>query len=194
MKEKIVKGSRVRTNRGEGDVISIDNETYSIAMYSVKLFNNLSDGVGFGTVIVKCYEELELLEKPEEYICCICKSKISKPPKDSITTGYGIDPITQGKVCYECCAKDDKKRMQDTGKITLYLCEDGKNINDTQKHKVTNWPDSLSFSVTHLRKGGHNWAGVRYDVYFVFEGFYWHGTQYGDNSQLCYCKRTKEKV
>jgi hypothetical protein len=75
--------------------------------------------------------------------------------------------------------------MKDEGRITLYLTDDG---------RVTNWPNSLSFK-GHVSKGRHNIAGTRYDVWFTGpDGHRWHGTQYGDNTQICHCKRTKERV
>lgn len=116
----------------------------------------------------------------------------------SITTGYGRD--ADGKThCYACCADGDRKRMIEDGKITLYLYDDeplgtrapGQHTNRTTA-RVTNWPNSLSFPVRHLTKGRHNIAQVRYDVDFVGpDGFWWHGTQYGDWTQIVHCKRTK---
>jgi hypothetical protein len=42
--------------------------------------------------------------------------------------------------------------------------------------------------------GRHNIAGVRYDVWFRGpDGHVWWGVQYGDMTQICHCKRTKEE-
>lgn len=97
-----------------------------------------------------------------------------------ITTGYGIDSDDK-KHCYGCCALKDKERMKQEGKITLYLV----------KNEVTNWTGSLRFPVTYQKRGNHNIAGVRYDVWFWVDGEKWHGIQYGDNTQICRCKRIR---
>ena len=99
------------------------------------------------------------------------------------TTGYGTD--STGKTfCYECAAKMEREYMIKHGETTLYLTEDG---------RITDWPGHLVFKCGNIRKGHHNIAGVRYDTWFVGpDKHIWHGVQYGDNTQLCHCKRTKE--
>ena len=37
-------------------------------------------------------------------------------------------------------------------------------------------------------------AGIRYDCWFRFEGFWWWGVRYGNNTEIVHCKRTKETV
>ena len=106
----------------------------------------------------------------------------------SCGTGYGTD--SAGKTaCYECCAEQDRKQMREDGRITLYLSPDLE-INP-QAWKVTNWPGTLRFPVGRLHKGRHNIAGTRYDVWFMFDNQTWHGVQYGENTQVCHCKRVK---
>lgn len=105
-----------------------------------------------------------------------------------ITTGYGTD--ANGKTyCYDCCAEADKKEMRKTGRATLYLII--VNNGTSNYAKVTNWPGSLVFDYLHYRKGHHNIAGTRYDVWFKFEGKTWHGVTFGDMTQICHCKVTK---
>lgn len=102
------------------------------------------------------------------------------------TSGYG-ENLEGKKICYACCAEQDKKDMIETGKAILYLTEDSK----TNMYKVTNWPASLTFNAT-VRKGKHNLARTRYDAWFTGpDGKNWHGVTYGDDSQLCHCKRIK---
>jgi len=113
----------------------------------------------------------------------------------SFTTGYGIDADGK-KHCYQCCAENDRKTMRDTGKICLYLCPNDSlksqpQWNGSGSHKVTNWPGSLEFPTHYIKTGRHNIAGVRYDFWFQFEGEQWHGVQYGDNTQIAHCQRTK---
>ena len=104
--------------------------------------------------------------------------------------GYGTDSESK-KHCYACCAEQDKKQMREKGKICLYLVT--RMVNGTKRYYATNWPNSLSFMLSGVRKGRHNMAGTRYDGNFVFEGMWWHGVQYGENTQIFHCTRTKEK-
>lgn len=98
-------------------------------------------------------------------------------------TGYASTD-DGGKICYECCGRRDRVRMKHDGKICLYLTKDKDN-----RTIVCNWPGTLKIPVQHKTTGRHNWARVRYDVWFLFDKSWWHGTQYGDNTMLCHCKR-----
>jgi hypothetical protein len=99
---------------------------------------------------------------------------------ESFTTGYGTDK--NGKTyCYDCCAKSDMEVMRKYKAIDLYLSGE----------YVTNWPGSLKIKVGYQRKGKHNIAGSRVDVWFTFEGTQWHGVQYGEWTQICHCKQIK---
>lgn len=120
-------------------------------------------------------------------ICDKCGEEIIKK-KGGISTGYGIDK-KGNKSCYACCGESDRQWMMDKGKIVLYLVRN----EVTKDYEITNWPDSLVFKVWSMKEGRHNWADTRCDVWFKFKGFFWHGTQYGNSSQLCYCKKTKER-
>ena len=101
-------------------------------------------------------------------------------------TGYAVRD-NGDKICYECCAIDDRKYMIEHGRNTLYLVK-----NAAEQYEITNWPGTLRFRVGTMRKGYHNMAGCRYDVWFVGpDGKTWHGVQYGNNTQICYVKRTK---
>lgn len=100
----------------------------------------------------------------------------------AFTTGYGRDK-DGNRHCYECCAKNDREAMIRDGRATLYLTDKG----------ITNWPGSLRFRHGPIREGRHNIAGSRYDTWFAGpDGFTWHAVQYGENTQICHCKRTRE--
>ena len=114
--------------------------------------------------------------------CSIC-NKVCQ--SSGISTGYGITQKGE-KHCYDCCAATDKKDMKANKKIILYLTQKDKS------HTLTNWPGTLVFKIGYIRKGRHNWGLNRYDVWFDFNGYVWHGYQIGDNTQLCHCKQTKE--
>jgi len=110
---------------------------------------------------------------------CDCGHPESK--HSDITRGFGTD--ANGKThCYACCAERDKQAMRDDGRAALYLCED---------NRLTNWPGSLVIHPHRVRKGRHNMTGVRYDVWFSFEGKPWYGVLYGHTTQICHCRRLK---
>ena len=104
------------------------------------------------------------------------------PHSDSMA-GYG-EKVDGTRHCYECCAKYDEEDMEKSGRAVLYYT--GK--------EVTNWPGSLRFPVYYSRQGRHNIAGIRFDFWFIAFGHIWHGIQYGSQTQIAHCKRTKEKA
>ena len=117
-----------------------------------------------------------------QFHCVDCKS--DKTHESDFTTGYAVLE-NEDKICYECAGKRDRQYMIDKGKICLYLDGD----------KVSNWPGSLTFKARNIQKGCHNMAGSRYDFWFAGpDGHVWHGVQYGDNTQIAHCKRTKNKI
>lgn len=128
----------------------------------------------------------------EFFQCSKCNTQ--KPiPKESLGTGYATDK-DQNKICYACCAIQDKAWMRAHGKITLYLKQLPKPLSYSEAvGEITNWPGTLTFPVWKIKKSHHNIARYRYDTWFLFEGYWWHGVQYGDNTQIVHCKKTKEK-
>ena len=103
---------------------------------------------------------------------------------EECSAGYGKNKAGEIK-CYACCAVSDLAYMDEHGEIWLYLTK------DETGPKVTNWPGSLSFPC-YVRKGRHNIAGTRYDVWFTDrQGSEWHGVQYGENTQICRCRKIK---
>ena len=118
-----------------------------------------------------------------------------KPVQTEGGTGYAILRDSDSKVCYVCVAERDRKAMVETGhgnNLPLYLSK-----GNDGKWKVGNWPSTLTFPLMgdgHPRKGTHNIAGTRYDVWFVGpDGYVWHGVQYGEWTQVVHAKRTKDK-
>lgn len=110
-------------------------------------------------------------------------------PHGACDTGYGID--AEGKTrCYACCAEGDKKWMRENGKAILYLTTE--NPDTPNRGEVSNWPGSLRIKC-FIRRGRHNIARWRYDCWFKFEGQDWRGVSYGDNTQVCHCRRIKSK-
>jgi hypothetical protein len=146
-----------------------------------------------------------------EFTCVHCNQ--NKRHEDSLTTGYAtVSGNADGsrawgrypagsKVCFDCCAILDKLDMAHFGKATFYLSRPAKGwqaplgSSKSTGYRVANWPGTLSFDVTHISTGRHNIAGKRYDVWFTGpDGVLWHGTQYGNNTQICHCKRSKSRT
>ena len=123
----------------------------------------------------------------QENKCFDCGAEF-KP--DGCTTGYGTDKDNH-RICFACCGNRDLKSMIETGRAILYLCKDDNAFNG---YKITNWPNSLSFIPTRVKIGRHNIARTRTDVWFnlIEAKEQWHGVTYGDNTQICHCKRIKE--
>lgn len=129
--------------------------------------------------------------------CFDCRQVL--PVKSDGGTGYATLHKLNEKVCYVCCAKRDRVDMRKTGRATLYLVKDREACKiagdglDRSEYSVTNWPGTLSIRCPTPRKSRHNIARWRYDVWFSFEGETWHGVTYGDNTQICHCRRTKAR-
>lgn len=108
-------------------------------------------------------------------------------PEGSCTTGYATDREGK-KICFDCCAIRDKASMIENGtsdQLPLYLSKDDKGT-----WYLGNWPSTLRFRCGNPRKGRHNMARTRYDVWFNGpDGKDWHGVQYGENTQIVHCKR-----
>jgi hypothetical protein len=127
-----------------------------------------------------------------EFTCSVCNQ--TKPIPLTGGTGYGYDK-DHNAVCYDCCADGDRKQMEESGRIVLYLTQATPLPNGlrlTRDNKVANWPGTLTFPLTCIKTGRHNIARVRYDVWFRdHQGKEWHGVQYGNNTQICHCRRMK---
>jgi len=121
-------------------------------------------------------------------------------------TRYG--ETAEGKIrCFTCCAEEDKAQMDrlhmdHTDKMFMYLTHlpfPMRNDRGAQKWimgtavagTLTNWPGTLSFPC-RVKIGRHNIARYRYDVWFTdHNGNEWHGVQYGENTQICRCRKIK---
>lgn len=130
---------------------------------------------------------------PAAFVCIDCGEAIAIPIGDCIGTGYGRSsdrPDTL--VCYACCGVRDRRDMIETGRATLYLTHDriSSPAYPYADGHVSNWPGTLKLRA-RVKRGAHNIARYRYDVWFSFDGAQWHGVQYGDNTQICHCRRVK---
>ena len=137
-------------------------------------------------------------EAGDLFQCCRCKE--FKPVCTNGGTGYEITTthsVERGHapgidllMCYECCGETDRADMLADGKATLYLT---RNSADGSA-KISNWPGTLKFTGRY-RRGSHNIARWRYDVWFRGpDNTDWHGVTYGDNTQICHCRRLKHKL
>lgn len=132
--------------------------------------------------------------------CSVCGGHCKRG--DSIGAGYGLDD-NGARVCYSCCADQDRAFMIKHGKHGgLYLTKNrnyraptvGMCGSGGAPYYVTNWPGTLKFAVYGVRKSWHNFAGSngRRDCWFNGpDGHVWHGVSIGD-MDLIRCRRTKE--
>src|SRR5581483_1145812 len=133
----------------------------------------------------------------ETFTCHQCRQ--DKPVKTDGGTGYAIDGAGN-KFCYACCALQDKAHMIEHGAITLYLSMPSSRLvcnwpRMVAAGTVENWPGTLKFTTGPIRVGRHNIAGVRYDCWFRGpDGEEWHGVTYGDNTQICHCRRVRKST
>ena len=129
----------------------------------------------------------------QSVICAQCGVTILPTPMGYVGgTGYAVKD-NGDKICYECCAVNDREYMRTHGKITLYLSKMSEYDPKLRTiWEITNWPGSLRFPVREIRESWHNMARIRYDVWFVFNNHVWHGQRYGDYGELCHCKQTKQ--
>jgi hypothetical protein len=88
------------------------------------------------------------------------------------------------KICYSCAAKQIKDDMATTGKAILYY--------DDAKTVVTDFTGKLWIPIFRRKTSIHNMARVRYDYWFSFYGYVWHGYTIGDNTSIAHCKQTKK--
>jgi len=115
---------------------------------------------------------------------------------NGFSTGYGIDKDGH-KICFSCCGEHDREHllsMKVGDRWALYLCEED-NGKLPKRYYVSNWPGSLKIRCGTPRVGRHNIAGTRNDVWFIVgsgdERSFFHGTQYGHNSQICHIQKVK---
>lgn len=113
--------------------------------------------------------------------CARCNKEIVKPA-NSCGTGYG--EFDGKKYCYPCCGEVEKQKLMNISgneKYILYLSGD----------EVINWCGTLRIRPRRVKTGLHNIARTRTDVWFTVDGKRFHGTQYGDFSELLYIKSVK---
>ena len=118
--------------------------------------------------------------------CCKC----GKPCKPSgISAGYAVDK-DGNHYCYTCSSKHEEQTLRELpigGKTYLYLTFDKENC----RWKLQNWTGLLSIPIYSVKRGRHNFAGNRYDFWFVYHGNTYHGVQYGDNTEVATVTRIK---
>lgn len=105
---------------------------------------------------------------------------------NNFTMGYALN-INNEKICFFCCGELDQETMRKDGVINLYFTH-----GEDEHSMISNWSGSFKTWCIYLI-GDHNWRLKRYDVWFTFEGYWWHGVTIGDNTQVCHCKKTKKK-
>lgn len=126
---------------------------------------------------------------PATLTCSQCCTTIELPCSgEGGGTGYAVTRDDKA-ICYPCAGENERRDLLAEGKGYLYLTRDDKGW------KLTNWSGDFTIRLhAPPRKGAHNLARVRYDVWFGFGGADWHGVQIGDNTQVCRVKHLKRPV
>lgn len=115
-----------------------------------------------------------------EVHCERCGALCPPAPPEGGATGYALTHEGE-RICYGCCAEDDRETMRHTGRITLYL----------NAHEVKNWPGTLRLPIIRRTEQRRAQFGLpRIEVWFMFEGQSWHGVHLGDDNTLVRCVRS----
>ena len=103
-------------------------------------------------------------------ICYQCKKEIINT--SDFSTGYGIDK-DNNKICYSCCGENDKKQLEETGKLFGYFTINKGNCYGT----FSNWPGSFKKESCYFRQSYHNICGKngRTDFWFIHNNKQYHG-------------------
>lgn len=107
-------------------------------------------------------------------------------------TGYGFYKDGR-KLCYNCCALQERATMIETGRATLYLVS--RSPSPTEWH-ITDWPGKLDFPVLYRTKSTGRGFGGSYQVttgrFVGPDGFVWSFRNAGD-MDIARCTRTKQR-
>lgn len=172
--------------------------------YAYRVKHRNGWGTGFGprpTHCHKCNADLPVKDSGGTgYGCGKSEPLASHPDAPALKPGESLE--RSPAVCYQCCADDERARMIETGRAMLYLAPRANaphgstwrtrdaRTNEARYWYLTDWPGGLEFAVKYMSKGAHNMARTRYDVTFTGpDGKPWRGTQYGENTQICHCRR-----
>lgn len=114
-------------------------------------------------------------------VCSKCGKTITG---DNFTPGYALE--NGFVVCYACCAEIDRRALSNAKigqKFSMYL--------NVKTQELNNWPGTFKIRLHYVKRGRHNLAGVRFDVWFGYAGKNFHGTSYGNNTDVCHIKCIK---
>lgn len=106
------------------------------------------------------------------------------------TPGYGTDPETGKKSCFDCCHKADVELMRTADRFTAYLSDDHK--------RITNWPGGKLGTVTEYTESRGRWSqhGIVHRCYVRVtdvHGNKWYGTGPVENGTYVSLRRVKSK-
>jgi hypothetical protein len=130
---------------------------------------------------------------PAGFRCSQCQ-KTKRLPTDGKSggTGYAVTR-DDAAICYACASENERAAMVATGKATLYLTgipAFGLKPKPGERLAVGDWTGGIKLPVRGHSIGRHNIARRRYDVWFTGpDGNPWRGVTYGDNTQICHCRR-----
>ncbi len=93
-------------------------------------------------------------------------------PRSELTTGYGTNPTTGKRSCFECCNKDEVESLKTASHYVAYISSD--------RMRLTTWTGDTLTRITHLESNWHNIGGKLYRFRAVdVHGQHWYGTSPG---------------
>lgn len=127
--------------------------------------------------------------KGSKPLCCLGEL-FHSPAFGTYCPTYGRVDVTPDEASMHNLAFGRAKlaTMNANGFAMLYLVDGGANGDGMM---VQDWSGQLRIKPTKVRKGRHNIARTRFDVWFTYEGQRWHGVNIGDN-QILRCRRIKK--
>lgn len=115
------------------------------------------------------------------YKCQVCKE--TKETKRDGGTGFASTRDNH-HVCYDCCAKIDRKKLINLKPKEKYYLYFSNGI-------VTNWPETLKINPVKVWSGRHNICGKVTYVYFWLNGLSFIGKQLGNYNEILHVRKIK---
>lgn len=168
-----------------------------IEKYKAKLSRPCSaHDIAPGGLCLNCgWEPEPTLVNENMFTCWLCQRSLPFIRKDSgmVTQNIGFISSGRGRHCYDCHTKLEIGKMNQEGKVSLYLTQTPSRLG--YDYQIVNYAHTIEFACQRPKFSFHNLAGKRgrRDIDFVGpDGAKWHGVNIGD-SQVIHCKRKKKQ-
>ncbi len=128
------------------------------------------------------------MTKLYKFHCDYCKED-----KEYIsTTPTGFIKYHNKTICFGCYTRIDIDNMRITGKGILRLHREDTLPSEPLRYTMRNL-GTLRLPVNRIITKNYVKHSTRRDIWFDLYDQIWHGVQYGDFTQLCHCRRLKQR-